>query len=261
HAPWGRRRCCLPCGKREAMPSSSPTALPAATRSPTVPAARRSTWPGSCSGRCRLLADPEDKGRVRSGRKRTPLERALIWGAGTPFDLPAVNREGVAEGADFLADLRFDSGIPFRILGQGVQDTQDEVADLLELGLAEAASRSGRGAQTDAGGDEGLLRIVRDGVLVAGQARALQGDFGCLAGHALGAQVDQDEMAVGAAGDDPQAALLQHLGECLRVDDDLPGVVLELGLEGLAEGHGLGSDDVHQRPALVAGEDGAVDLL
>ena len=39
------------------------------------------------------------------------------------------------------------------------------------------------------------------------------------------------------------------------------GVELELRLQRLAEGHGLGGDDVHQRAALQAGEDRRVDLL
>jgi hypothetical protein len=44
----------------------------------------------------------------------------------------------------------------------------DQLADLAEFGLAEAARGAGRRAEADARGDEGLFRIERDAVLVAG---------------------------------------------------------------------------------------------
>ena len=56
-------------------------------------------------------------------------------------------------------------------------------------------------------------------------------------------------------------ALHQHLAHRLGVVDDVLGVDLEVGAQRLAEGHGLGGDDVHQRAALDAGEDRRVDLL
>ena len=75
----------------------------------------------------------------------------------------------------------------------------------------------------------------------------------------FGAQVDQEHVAVGAARDDAQAALGEHRGHGARVVQHLLLVGLELGLERLAERHRLGGDDVHQRPALQAREDRAVD--
>ena len=48
-------------------------------------------------------------------------------------------------------------------------------ADLLELVLAEAARGRRRRAKTDAGSDEGLLRIEGDAVLVTGDVRAADG--------------------------------------------------------------------------------------
>ena len=68
-------------------------------------------------------------------------------------------------------------------------------------------------------------------------------------------------MAVGAAGDDVEAALLQRLGEGAGIGDDAGGMFFERWLQRLAEGDGLGGDDVHQRTALVAGEDRGVELL
>ena len=53
----------------------------------------------------------------------------------------------------------------------------------------------------------------------------------------------------------------QRFGQRLGVVDDLLGVLLELGLQRFAEADRLAGDDVHQRPALDAGEDAAVDRL
>ena len=49
-------------------------------------------------------------------------------------------------------------------------------------------------------------------------------------------------------------------GQNLCVGDDLRGIGgLKLGLERLVEGDCLGGDDVHQRAALLTGEDAAVN--
>ena len=53
----------------------------------------------------------------------------------------------------------------------------------------------------------------------------------------------------------------QRLGDDLRVLHHLLLVGLELGRQRFLEGDGLGGDHVHQRAALQAGEDGAVDRL
>ncbi len=80
-------------------------------------------------------------------------------------------------------------------------------------------------------------------------------------GQLLRPEIDQHQMRIGAARDDREPAFDQRLGERLGVRDDRLRIVLELRLQRLAEGHRLGGDDMHQRPALQAGEDGAVDLL
>ncbi|MOA04655.1 hypothetical protein D3C78_1242220 [compost metagenome] len=68
-------------------------------------------------------------------------------------------------------------------------------------------------------------------------------------------------MAVGSTRDDAQTTLRQHLCQRLRIGDDLAGIVGKFRTQGLAESHGLGGDDVHQGAALIAGEDGRVQLL
>ena len=54
--------------------------------------------------------------------------------------------------------------------------------------------------------------------------------LGVLAGDAGGTQVDEHEVVVGAARDEPQAALDHRGAHRLGVDDDLVDVGLELGL-------------------------------
>jgi hypothetical protein len=54
---------------------------------------------------------------------------------------------------------------------------------------------------------------------------------------------------------------MQLVGQRLGIGHDLRGVVAELGTQRLAEGHGLGGDHMHQRPALNAGKDRRIDLL
>ena len=85
--------------------------------------------------------------------------------------------------------------------------------------------------------------------------------LGLLAGEALRAQVDQHHVVFGAAGDDARPRAFSTSPSACAFCDDLVAVGLELGLQRLAERHRLAGDHVHQRAALQAGEDGAVDLL
>ena len=61
-------------------------------------------------------------------------------------------------------------------------------------------------------------------------AGAVEGLLGHLAGDAEGAQVDQHEVVVGAAGHDAEAFGREGFGEGVGVLHDLVRVVLELGL-------------------------------
>ena len=77
---------------------------------------------------------------------------------------------------------------------------------LAALGLAEAAGGDRRRADAQAAGDKRRARIVRHRVLVDGDVGAAQRRIGRLAGDALLDQVDQEQVIVGAAGDDVVAA-------------------------------------------------------
>ena len=69
-----------------------------------------------------------------------------------------------------------------------------------------AAGGAGRGADTDAGRYFGRLRIKRNGVFVASDVGFFQLLRHDVAGQAFGAQVDQQQMGVGAAGYEVKAA-------------------------------------------------------
>src|SRR5690606_15915531 len=109
--------------------------------------------------------------------------------------------------------------------------------------------------------DEGRAWVVRHAVLVYGDKGATQGGVGVFAGDVLLDQAEQEQVVLGTAGDDVKTALDEDLSHGLGVPHDLLLVGLELGLQGFLEAHGLGGDDVLQRAALGAREDGGVELL
>lgn len=65
----------------------------------------------------------------------------------------------------------------------------DAVRDDLHLFHAHAAGRSGRGAQTNAGGDERAALLTRNGVLVGGDVNRIQTRLQILAGALLVGQI------------------------------------------------------------------------
>ena len=75
-------------------------------------------------------------------------------------------------------------------------------------------------------------------------------------------QVDEHQVVVRAAGDEVEAALPSSASaSTCAFFDYLFLIGLEFRLQRLAEAYGLGGDDVHERTALRAGEDGLVDCL
>src|SRR6185312_16148334 len=90
-----------------------------------------------------------------------------------------------------LLHRRLDLAIALIAIGhEPIENLDDQAADLLELGNAEAACGSRRRAEPNAGGDRRLLRIEGDTVLVAGDVGATQRDLGGFAGELLGPEVD-----------------------------------------------------------------------
>ncbi len=81
-----------------------------------------------------------------------------------------------------------------------------------------------------------------------------QGRIRILAGDVAADQAQQEQMVVGAAGDDLIAARGESRGHGARVRQHLALVVAEFRLQRLEQRHRLGRDDVHQRAALGARE-------
>ena len=133
--------------------------------------------------------------------------------------------------------------------------------DLAHLGFGHAAAGDRWGTEADAGRVERLARIERDGVVVELDARGVERAGGDLAGDALGGEVGEDQVVVGAAGDERPAALDEGGRERAGVGDDLVGVAPELGGGGLAQRDGDAGGGVVVRAALQAGEHGAIDRL
>ena len=80
----------------------------------------------------------------------------------------------------------------------------------------------------------GFRGIERHAVLVAGDVGAAERLLGDVAGQLLRAQVDQQQVGVGAAGHQVVARRVQHLAQRLAVLDHVAGVGAELGRQGLA---------------------------
>ena len=137
-----------------------------------------------------------------------------------------------------------------RLVAHAVEHVGDPVADLPRLRFPEAAGRDRRRADAQAARHERRPRVVRHGVLVDRDVRAPERRVGILARVVLADQVEQEQVVVGAAGDDAVAAVLQRLRHRARVLDHLPLVRLELGRERLEQRDRLGGDHVHQRTAL-----------
>ena len=103
------------------------------------------------------------------------------------------------------------------------EDVDDELGDLVELVLAEAAGGERRGAETDAGGVPGAVGVGGDRVAVGDHAGVEQGRLGLTTGEAERADVEQHEVVVGAAGDQLGAARQEAVGQRLGVVGDAAG--------------------------------------
>ncbi len=160
----------------------------------------------------------------------------------------------IGESGDLGADAAEAGGV-----GAVVEGLDDPLGDRAHFGFAHAAGGEGRSANADARRLHGGVGVVGNGVFVDGNAGFTEGVFGFGAEDATLKDVDEEDVGVGAAGDDAEAARGELFGEDFGVRDDLGGVGAEVGMEGFTEGDGFGGDDVHERAALLAGEDGAVD--
>ena len=94
-------------------------------------------------------------------------------------------------------------------------------AELLHFRFFHAAGCDGCRADPDAGRDERTLGIKRDGVLVADDTCIVQRRRCHLARDARSLDINEEKVIVGAAGDQTEPFILQHLGKRLGVGNNL----------------------------------------
>lgn len=157
----------------------------------------------------------------------------------------------VLELVGLLGELTLD------LLAEG-DGLVDVAGNALEVLLAHTTAGHGRSTDTDTAGGQGGL-VTGDGVLVAGNVDLLQNGLNTGTVKALGAQVQEDHVAVSAVRDELVTEGLELVLQSLGVLDDLLLVLLELGSGSLLQGNGESGDGVVVGATLVAGEDGKVD--
>lgn len=194
---------------------------------------------------------------VESGRPEG-LSALKRESAGLQSCPPATSRKRkvFVQSNDFLTN-RFEESFVAVILKAAV----NPVADFLHLGFLHAACGDRRRSDADPATLEGAFGVEGDAVLVHRDASVIEGFLGNLAVEAVGAEIDEHEVIVRAAGAELVAMLNEPCSEGLGVLDDLGLVLGKARLEGFAKADGLGGDDVHQWPALNPGEDLGIEFL
>ena len=197
--------------------------------------------------------------RTASQAPRSQAPRAPTRRTGAPAEQRLIQRIALDDRADPLGQLG-GSGVVFR-RQRGREDAPD-LGEVLELQAP--GGQRGR-ADAQARGLHRRTRVERHRVAVDRDVDLRKPVLGLSARQRrLGvAQVDEHQVHVGAAGEHVDAvARLQELAR------QRPGAghraALALGEQlagGDPEGHGLGRDDVLERPALLPGEHRRVDLL
>lgn len=110
----------------------------------------------------------------------------------------AVDRETLAQDCGLLTHLGGN-----RLIVRRIQHVGDQVSDLLGFDLGKAAGRHGWRANADTGGHKGLLRVVRDTVLIDRDVRTthLSAATRPVGRHPLKFDSSQPPLADLAAGD------------------------------------------------------------
>ena len=107
------------------------------------------------------------------------------------------------------------------------------------------AGGEGGSAKADARGVQRRVDVERDGILIHGDVGEVEGLFRFFAANAAGEDVNQNDVAVGATGDDAETVPLQGLGEGAGIGQHLPLVIGKSRLHGFEETDRFGGDDVH----------------
>src|SRR5215211_4384090 len=143
---------------------------------------------------------------VRSSRRTASLCRlsgpSTMWRFLASGFTSLIQREGGSQGGDALTQA-----VELAAGGAG-----NDVGDLTHLVGAHASGRHGGGAEPDAARYHRRLGVVRDHVLVAGDADRFECLLQLLACGASLYQVDQDQVVVRPAGDQVEPAFEEPIG-------------------------------------------------
>src|SRR6266849_3005261 len=139
---------------------------------------------------------------VHSGSSavRKKLNAGALGVGGAARHAGLVYGEASGQFRNLFADALLDFGV-----ADVGEDFGDPGGDLLHLRFVHAARGHGRAAEADAAALHGGQGIERNGILVYGDAGAIEGFFGVGAGDAAGMDLDQEEVIVRAAGDDTES--------------------------------------------------------
>ena len=102
-----------------------------------------------------------------------------------------------------------------------LDDCRDDVCDFLEVVFLESSGCQSRGAETDAARDEWRESFEWNGVSVCGDADLIENRLCDLACDADRFHISEEDMGIGAAGNDADAILLQLIREDLFILFDL----------------------------------------
>ena len=132
--------------------------------------------------------------------------------------------EAQVEGDDLAAE-----SLEFAWVVAGLECGVDKVGNLHHVFFFHAAGGDGGGAEADAAAFADGLGIEGDGVFVDGDSGLVEGMRGFGSVDAVGAEVNEEDVVVGSAGDDAVAEAGEGCGEGFGVGDDLGSVGAEFG--------------------------------
>ena len=141
-----------------------------------------------------------------------------------------------------------------------VENFADEAGNLLHLRFFHAACRNGGRADADAGRDEWAFRVERNRVFIHRDVGLVQSHRRIFARDVDWCQVDEHEVIVGTAGNNAESDFGESRRHRLRIFYDLFAVFFERGLQRFVQANSFGRDDVHERAALDAWENLAIDI-
>ena len=140
-------------------------------------------------------------------------------------------------------------------------DKVDTLTDNAHIVFLKTSCGYCRGTDTNAGGKSGLLRVVRNSVLVYCDVAVVKVVLKILTGNVERTEINKHEVVVSASGYKLESFFKKSVSKNPCVLHYLLTVCLELWLERFSKAYCLACDNVHKRTALDSGEYSRVYLL